>query len=64
MALHSTTQEAPAGAVSVLYVAFPSKVEAGGTLVSNFDNLFFVSDEVFSDGFESADTDLWSAVTP
>jgi len=64
VALHSTTQEAPAGAVSVLYVAFPSKVEAGGTLVSNFDNLFFVSDEVFSDGFESADTDLWSAVTP
>ena len=57
-------QEAPAGAVSVLYVAFPSKVEAGGTLVSNFDNLFFVSEKVFSDGFESTDTDQWSNVAP
>ena len=57
-------QEAPAGAVSVLYVAFPSKVEAGGTLVSNFDNLFFVSDKVFSDGFESGGADQWLDAAP
>lgn len=30
---------APVGAVSVLFVAFPSKVEAGGTLAANFDDL-------------------------
>ena len=38
---HSTNEAAPAGAASVLFVAFPSKVEAGGTLIGFFDTLFF-----------------------
>jgi hypothetical protein len=36
----STGNVAPAGAVSVLFLAFPSKVEAGGTLQAHFDNLY------------------------
>jgi hypothetical protein len=39
--LSKTNEQAPAGAVSVQFVAFPSKVEAGGVLVGNFDTLFF-----------------------
>jgi hypothetical protein len=34
-------QTAPAGAVSARFTAFPSKVEAGGTLVGLFDRLFY-----------------------
>jgi hypothetical protein len=37
----SANQVAPAGAASVQFVAFPSKVEAGGSLIGNFDSLFF-----------------------
>jgi hypothetical protein len=36
-----STVTAPSGAISVLFLAFPSKLEAGGSLVSNFDNLYF-----------------------
>lgn len=39
--LTASNQPAPAGAVSVQFVAFTSKVEAGGTLAGNFDTLFF-----------------------
>jgi hypothetical protein len=39
--IKSETDAAPAGAASVMYVAFPSKVEAGGALFGYFDSLFF-----------------------
>lgn len=38
--LTKTNDPAPAGAASVQFVAFPSKVEAGGALVGNFDSFF------------------------
>ena len=38
--LSKTNELAPSGAVSVQFVAFPSKVEGGGELVGNFDSLF------------------------
>jgi hypothetical protein len=37
----TTNEAAPAGAASVFFVAFPSKVEPGGTLIGFFDTLFF-----------------------
>lgn len=37
----ANNQPAPAGSVSVSFVAFPSKVEAGGALLGYFDSLFF-----------------------
>ena len=39
--LLATNEQAPAGAASVQFVAFPSKVEAGGSLIGNFDSFFF-----------------------
>ena len=38
--LTSSAQVAPVGTVSADFIAFPSKVEAGGTLVGHFDDLF------------------------
>lgn len=38
---NSIAQVAPAGAVSVLFLAFPSKFNAGGALFGDFDNLYF-----------------------
>jgi hypothetical protein len=40
VSLASAPVQAPAGAVSVLFLAFPSKVEAGGTLIGQFDDLY------------------------
>ena len=37
----SASEAAPAGSASVLFLAFPSKVEAGGALLGYFDGLFF-----------------------
>ena len=37
----ANNQAAPAGTVSVEFLAFPSKVEAGGSLIGYFDSLFF-----------------------
>jgi hypothetical protein len=39
VALSELSSVAPANAVSAHFVAFPSKVEEGGTLVANFDDL-------------------------
>ncbi len=39
-ALGATGQRPPAGAKSVLFLAFPSKVEAGGTLSALYDDLY------------------------
>src|SRR5262249_38339741 len=39
--LSGGAEKAPAGTVSALFLAFPSKVEAGGELVVQFDDLFF-----------------------
>jgi hypothetical protein len=39
VALSGLSSVAPANAVSAQFVAFPSKVEEGGTLVANFDDL-------------------------
>jgi len=39
--LKTENDAAPPGAVSVQYVFFPSKVEAGGSLIAYFDNIFF-----------------------
>jgi len=58
------TVVAPSGAVSVRFVAYASKAEAGGTLIAHFDNLFFRLATLFSDGFESGDTGQWSSATP
>jgi uncharacterized repeat protein (TIGR02543 family) len=43
VSLNSGTVAAPGGAVSVQFVAFPSKVEAGGSLVGLFDDLYIDS---------------------
>ncbi len=61
--LSSTEQIAPAGAASVLFLAFPSKVEAGGSLVAHFDDLYFRNTPLFADGFESGDLTSWSSTT-
>ena len=61
--LSATEQIAPAGAVSVLFLAFPSKVEAGGSLVAHFDDLYFRPAVLFADGFESGDLTSWSSTT-
>jgi len=39
-ALASNAEVAPAGTVSAEFIAFPSKVEAGGQLVAQFDDLY------------------------
>ena len=39
VALSGLASVAPGTAVSAQFVAFPSKVEAGGTLIANFDDL-------------------------
>ena len=49
--LTSTPQVAPPGTVSAEFVAFPSKVEAGGELVAQFDNLQLV-DELIEANFQ------------
>jgi hypothetical protein len=59
--LSAPDQIAPAGAVSVQFVAFPSKFEAGGSLVAHFDDLFFGETPVFADDFESGDLTAWSS---
>lgn len=61
--LSALAEIAPAGAVSVEYVAFPSKVEAGGSLVAHFDDLYFPITPPFADGFESGDLTSWSSTT-
>ena len=61
--LSSTEQIAPAGAASAQFVAFPSKVEAGGSLVAHFDDLYFRNTPLFADGFESGDLTRWSSTT-
>jgi hypothetical protein len=43
VSLTSEVLVAPAGAVSADFVAFPSKIEAGGQLAGNFDDLFITS---------------------
>lgn len=62
--LSAEDQVAPDEAVSVLFVAFPSKVEAGGTLEARFDSLYFAGEPIFGDGFETGDTLVWSATNP
>lgn len=57
--LEALDEVAPPGAVSVLFLAFPSKVEAGGTLVAHFDQLL-LKRAIFYDGFESGDLWWWS----
>jgi len=57
-------QTAPSGAVSVLFLAFPSKVEPGGGLIAHFDDLFLRVASIFEDGFEDGDASAWSATTP
>jgi hypothetical protein len=57
--LEALDEIAPAGAVSVLFLAFPSKIEAGGTLVAHFDELHF-SRSIFHNGFETGDRWDWS----
>jgi murein DD-endopeptidase MepM/ murein hydrolase activator NlpD len=61
--LSSTEQIAPAGAASAQFVAFPSKLEAGGSLVAHFDDLYFRNTPLFADGFESGDLTSWSSTT-
>jgi len=61
--LSATEQIAPAGAASVLFLAFPSKIEAGGSLVAHFDDLYFRNTPLFADGFESGDLTAWSSTT-
>ena len=62
--LSSNVQEIPAGANSVLFLAFPSKIEAGGTLVARFDDLFFEFTMPFIDGYETGDSAAWSRTVP
>ncbi len=57
--LQALDEVAPPGAVSVLFLAFPSKVEPGGTLVAHFDQLLFKR-AIFHDDFESGDFWWWS----
>jgi hypothetical protein len=57
--LEALDQVAPAGAVSVLFLAFPSKLEAGGTLVAQFDELD-LHRSIFHNGFETGDCWNWS----
>lgn len=59
--LVATDQIAPPGAASVLFLAFPSKVEVGGSLVAYFDDLHVGKTPVFADDFESGGTEAWSA---
>ena len=61
--LSSTEQIAPAGAASAQFVAFPSKLEAGGSLVAHFDDLYFRNTPLFADGFESGDLTAWSSTS-
>ncbi|MBK6743853.1 MAG: hypothetical protein IPG66_13120 [Hydrogenophilales bacterium] len=49
VSLDSGVQVAPVGSVSVQFVAFPSKVEAGGTLVGQFDDLY-IDDGLLAQG--------------
>jgi murein DD-endopeptidase MepM/ murein hydrolase activator NlpD len=51
---------APTGAASVLFLAFPTKYEAGGTRTAHFDDLYLRREVIFTDGFESGGTDEWS----
>lgn len=51
---------APPGATSVLFLAFATKYEAGGTRTAHFDDLYVGETPIFADGFESGGTDRWS----
>jgi hypothetical protein len=51
---------APQGAASVLFLAFPTKYEAGGTRTAHFDDLYVRRTPLFADGFESGGTGNWS----
>lgn len=62
--LDSDEHIAPAGAQSVMFMAFPSKVEAGGVLDAYFDDLYVEPGQIFEAGFESGDTDDWDLVVP
>jgi hypothetical protein len=57
--LEALDEIAPAGAFSALFLAFPSKAEAGGTLVAHFDELNF-NHSIFHNGFETGDCWDWS----
>jgi hypothetical protein len=52
---------APSGAKGVLFLAFPSMVEASGSLISHFDDLYLVSTPIFADGFELGNTAEWTS---
>ncbi len=64
VALSRSDQEVPAGANSVMFLAFPSKVEAGGTLIAQFDDLFFEITMPFEDGFETGHSSAWALTVP
>jgi hypothetical protein len=61
--LTATEQLAPGGATSVLFLAFPSKREAGSSLIAYFDDLYFRKTPIFADGLESGDLRAWSSTT-
>ena len=61
--LSATEQVAPVTASSVLFLAFPSKREAGSSLIVHFDDLSFRKTPFFEDGLESGDLRGWSSTT-
>lgn len=62
--LSRSDQEVPEGANSVMFLAFPSKVEAEGTLIAQFDDLFFEITMPFKDGFETGHSSAWALTVP
>ena len=62
--LESGWEIADVDAVSVVFLAFSTKADAGGTLVAKFDELYLVPEVVLTDGFESGNTNAWDVTVP
>ena len=62
--LASPAEVVPEGALSVMFKALPSKVEAEGTLTALFDDLYFRITMPFTDDFETGDSSAWSQTVP
>jgi hypothetical protein len=56
--------EIPADALSVLFLAFPSKIEAGGSFTVRFDDLYLQLVFPFVDGFDTGDAAAWTRLNP
>ncbi len=64
VALSASGEVAPAGAMSVYFLAFSNKNEGGGSFEAYFDGLSLEMNLPYADGFERGDTSAWSGRVP